>query len=439
MEAYANIFLGIAGDFFKEYASYPTSYSIRIDRISLPDCIEEQKEEAFMSLCNFMGGILHFFNSAGIEHDDELLTFAYDGGVDPFDFANYTTFKDVIRSTGKWGDPCKVQFRVHASNAVKTHSYEYKWVFSAHSPWLNAFTFLSVVLFQDPNGYALPSLVVCNNIQDYLRCESEDEFYAQLGQIDADVRYHEHLAEVRHYFLSHPIYGIFTALCDAFQAFSINLTENGFYSALGKLREVVFAYTTMMECIQNNYLSFTDVQKEKIALLLNIFVISSNANVIENCNMAEVLLPAYHPVMLEKIDAQQIFLRDGFAEIFCSYMGGNISIDKAFAKLDNLVQLSSITQGVDTVIKKANSYLTCKYMWEYYGVYFDVDDASGLISGNTFGSSIVTDDDDASAMLHITPLSNVVVRNILDYIRTFPARIDGLNVAFIAPTDIFIL
>lgn len=435
MEAYAKIFLGIANDFFREYASYPTCYSIRVDRVSLPDCIDEQKEEAFMSLCNFMGGILGFFNSAGIECDGEPLDFSYDNGVDPFDFANYASFKDLVRSTGKWGDPCKIQFRIKASNATKAHSYEYKWAFSPYSPWLNAFTFLGVALFKDPNSYSLPSMVVCKNIQDYLRCESEDEFYAQLGQIDADIRYHEHLKEVQRYFSTHPVYGMFSALCNTFRVFSINLTDNGFYSALSKLREVVSAYTTMMEYVQNNYTSFTDVQREKIALLINSFVISSNANVIENCNMAEVLLPAYHPVMLEKIDAQQIFLRDGFAEIFCSYMRKTLSADKANAKLDSLVQLSSITQGVDTVIKKASTYLTCKSMWEYYGVYFDVDNASDLISGNAFGSAIVTDDEDASAMLHITPMSNVVVRNIMDYIRTFPARIDGLNVAFIAPTD----
>ena len=73
--------------------------------------------------------------------------------------------------------------------------------------------------------------------------------------------------------------------------------------------------------------------------------------------------------------------------------------------MDSLVQLSSITQGVDTIIKNP-TYITCKGMWEYYGVYFDVDNANNLISGNAFGSAIVTDDEDASAMLHITPMSN---------------------------------
>lgn len=435
MEAYAKIFLGIANEFRKEYASFPTSYSIRMERVSLPDCIDDQKEEAFMCLCNFMGGILSFFNSAGIECNGDPVEFSYDNGNDPFDFANYALVKDLVRSTGKWGDPCKIQFKIKASNETKAHSYEYKWAFSPYSPWFNAFTFLGVALFKDPNSYSLPSMVICKNIQDYLRCESEDEFYAQLGQIDADIRYHDHLKEVQRYFSNHLVYGMFTALCNSFETFAIKLTSNGFYSALNELRETVSAYTTMTEYIQRNYASFTDVQREKISLLTNSFVISSNASVIETCNMGEVLLPAYHPVMLEKIDAQQIFLRDGFAEIITTFMEKAIPADKASAKLDSLVQLSSITQGVDTIIKKPSTYITCKSMWEYYGVYFDVDNANNLISGNAFGSAIVTDDEDASAMLHITPMSNVVVRNIMDYIRTFPARIDGLNVAFIAPTN----
>lgn len=435
MEAYSKIFLEIANEFYIDYSSYPTNYSVQVDRVSLPNCIEEQKEEAFMGLCNFMGGILEFFNSAGIECNGEVLEFGYENDTDPFDFANYASFKGYVRGTGKWGDPCKIQFRIKASNAEKAHSYEYKWAFTPYSPWFNAFSFLSVALFKDPNSYSLPSMVVCKNIQDYLRCESEDEFYAQLTQLDADILYHEHLKEVQHYFDNNSSYGMFSVLCESFEKFALKLTGNGLYSALGELREVVSAYTTLMEYIKNNYASFTDVQREKIALLINCFVISSNANIIENCNMGEVILPAYHPVMLEKIDAQQVFLRDGFAEIISSYMEKGLSADKVKAKLESLVQLSSITQGVDTIFKKASSYLTCRSMWEYYGVYFDVDNANDLISGNAFGSAIITDDEDASAMLHITPMSNIVVRNIMDYIRTFPARIDGLNVAFVAPTD----
>lgn len=116
-------------------------------------------------------------------------------------------------------------------------------------------------------------------------------------------------------------------------------------------------------------------------------------------------------------------------------MESNIRQERIIAKLKSLVQLSSITQGADFVIKRSSTNLTCKNMWEYYGVYFGSDPSSDLISGNAFGSAIVTDDEDAAAMLHATPVSGIVVRNVMDYIRTFPARVDGLNVAFIAPSN----
>ena len=59
--------------------------------------------------------------------------------------------------------------------------------------------------------------------------------------------------------------------------------------------------------------------------------------------MGEVVLPAYHPVLLEKIDAQQIFLRDGFAEILSAYMDKNLPADKMKAKLEKLKYLTKIT------------------------------------------------------------------------------------------------
>ena len=278
-------------------------------------------------------------------------------------------------------------------------------------------------------------MVLCNNIQDYLHCESEDEFYAQLIQLDAKPLYEAHLKEINRYFAGSNVHGMFNTLCLRFKDFALKLADHGLFIALSDLRTVVNAYSEMMNEIHQNYTRFTDVQREKIGLLLNCFMITSNAEVVNNGNMAEVLLPAYHPILLEKIDAKQVFVRDGLSEILGQYMSGALSKERQTAKLDSLIQLSSITQGTDVVLQNAANYLCCKNMWEYYGVYFGVDNTEGLISGNAFGSSIVTDDEDASAMLHSTPVSNVVVRNIMDYLRTFPARVDGLNVAFIAPTD----
>lgn len=445
MDAYARMFLKAASEYHSKFSAYPTEFSVRLDKVILPDCIEdgnesqkdEHKEEAFAKVCTFLGGILDFFQSAGLEYEGESISFAYENGIDPFDFSNHMQFIDDIKGTGKWGDPGKILFTVKAQGEQGSRNYEYKWAFSPYSPWLNAYSYLRSSLFAgaDSDSYSLPTMVACHNIQDYLRCESEDEFYAHLMQLDVKLLQEEHLKEINRYFANSKVHGLFTTLCRDFKDFALNMADHGLFTAMPNLRNVVNAFSDLMAEIHRDYTSFTDVQREKLGLLLNCFMITSNEDVVKNCNMAEVLLPAYHPVMLEKIDAKQIFLRDGFAEIMNQGMEAALSDDKQIAKMDNLVQLSTITHGTDVIIQRTTTYLSCKNMWEYCGVYYDEDHSSGVISGNAFSNAIVTDDEDATAMLRSTPVSGVVTRNILDYIRTFPARVDGLNVAFIAPTD----
>ena len=436
VEAYSRSFLDIANSFYGSFKTFPTKIKLRVDRISLSDCIDDQKEDSFMNVCNFAGGILNFFNELTIDVDGELLSFEYDDADcnDPFDFANYDAVSDRIKSTGKWGDPCKVMFSATATNGEQTHKYEFRWAFSPYAPWLNAFSYLADVLYSKGATYVLPSLVTCDNMQEYLDCESEDEFYAHLQQFRGHAKYEEHKNIIRSFFSS-PITGLFDLVCNDFKNFALSLTQHGLFNSGILLRNVVKSYTSLLKEMHDNYASFTDVQKEKIALLINIFTITSNPDIINNYDMGDVIVPAYNPIMLEKIDAQQLFLRQGFKENLESHMSGNSSSARLVSKYNNLIQLSAITQAADTIRKKADVYLTCRNMWEYCGVYFGRGISNDLLSSSATGLAIVTDDEDSSAMLQSTPMSNVILRNILDYIRTFPARIDGLNVAFIAPTD----
>ena len=440
MQAYSMIFLGVARDFNEMYSVYPSGYTMRVDVISLPDCIDDEDEEAYKALCHFLGGILCFFDSADIYLDDKKITFTYEEEIDPFDPKSFALIAGRLKSTGKWGDPCKIKFTVVAENEDFSHSYEYKWSFSPYSPWLNAFTYLEAAFLDDSDCFQPPTLLACRNTHDFLRCESEDEFYSKLSQIDVDNLYQKQRAEIHGYFSDSQLCGIFDQLCALFEKFAHRLCDGGFYYALDELRDVVSTYTKLMDGVAENYSRLTDVQKEKIVFLINCFTITSNEKVFDNCDMGEVILPAYHPVMLEKIDAQQIFLRDGFAEIITDLMGNEKeqkkpeNENKINAELDSLVRLSSITQGVDAVISKLSVYLTCKGMWEYYGVYYNQDSSYELASGNSSGAAI-TDDEDARVMLQPTPVSNIVVRNTLDYLKTFPSRSDGLNISFIAPTD----
>ncbi len=445
VEVYSRIFLDVIKGFYSANSAYPTQISIYVDKISLSDCPDDQKEErpddqkedSFLHVCNFVGGILHFFNELAIDIDGQLMEFKYSdvNCEDPFDFANYDKVKDKIKSTGKWGNPSKVQFIVTATNDENLYKCEYRWAFSPYSPWLNAFSYLADI-FVNPDGasYILPTLVACSNIQEYLDCESEDEFYAHLQKFRGVELFDEHKNKIRECF-ENSLTGLFDLVCNDFKDFTLTLTQHGFFNAGNKLRALVQSYTNLMKSVHDHYSSFTDDQKENINLLINIFVITSNTAVLSNSDMCDVIVPAYNPVMLEKMDAQQLFLRRGFNELLDNLMSEEYSESVLKSKFANLVQLSSITQATDSIIKKADEYLVCQNMWEYFGVYYGINNSNDILEGTAFGPSMVADDEDASAMLRSTPKSNIIVRNVLDYIRTFPARVDGLKIAFIAPTD----
>lgn len=433
IEAYYKMIFSALTQFGKQHTEAPTSIIFKVDHISLSDCTDEQKEDSYMHICNYVGGMLSFLNGDSKAADKLEMDFTYESGIDPFQFVNYECSKDIIKCSGKWGDPCKISFSLTVKSDTVEEKHEYKWAFSPNSPWLNAFSYLGNVFFRGGDSYILPTLVSCKNIQEFLECDSEEEFFSQISQIRDNVLFEEHRRELRTYFSGTEILNYYEKLCNKFKDFTEVLTQKGLFCALSNLRDVVYIYMEMLQNGYDSYSSYNAVQKEKLPLIVNCFTISSNDEIIDSCDMKEVIVPAYNPVVLEKIYAKLIFARAGFDELLRKL---NIDVNSKFKEdIEKLIQLSSITQAMDTISKSGSSYLICRRMWDYYGIYYDVASDSEMITGNSFGSSIVTDDEDASAMLHISPLSNIVVRNVMDYIRTFPARIDGIKIAFVGPED----
>ena len=438
--AYAKMLFNTCNQFKQKNDMFPLEYIVEVEKVQISDCGEdiESKTSAYKKICDFMGGMLDFLSEYIIEFNDSIIDFKYKNNMDPFDFNNVEEFNSVLKSTGKWGDPYKIHFKIKAISENKEHIYEYKWAFSPYSPWLNAFSYMVAAINKNySTGTSIPSLVLCNNIQDYLQCESEEEFYSQLNQINYKILDKEYSLEIKDYFKDSDtrVLEIFDTLTMHFESFADKMNGNGFFKSLSELRTVVKTYSDLMDEVKNNYAKFNNVQKEKLSLVVNCFLISSNESVVEDGDIGEAIVPAYNPAMLEKIDAKQLFLREGFANLMSLYMNDSYSYTKIESDFESIIQLSTITQGLDVLIKKSNKYITCKNMWEYYGVYYSDNDSQETISSNTFSNTIITEDEDAPAMLKSTPISNIVVRNILDYINTFPSRLDGLNVSFIAPLD----
>lgn len=437
IDAIAKVILDATAAFKKDEHISPTAVYIGVDKILLSNCVEEQKADAFLPIASFMGGIVDFINESCIENDGTIIVFGYSnaGGLDPFDYANYEDIKDIIKCTGKWGDPCKINLTVNVINGTVFRKYEYKWVFSPNTAWPNAFSYLCNAFLSGDNNYVIPSLVVCDNMQDYIGCESEEEFYAQLNQIRDSVFDKECLQNIQSFFKESQICVEYELLRSVFNDFTAKLVTHGLFNSLTELRSVVEVYSRLMTWISKNYNSLTDVQREKISLVINCFMIFSNKKILESGMIDEAIIPAYNPVMLEKLDAQQLFIREGFSNLMNELIHSKDENKDFDNEIDACAQMSSITQGVDTILQKTSSFITCKNIWEYFAVYYNDNSNGDVLSGNAFGSTIVTDDEDASVMLKNTPMSSIIVRNVVDYLRTFPARIDGIQIAFIAPTD----
>lgn len=438
IEAFSKIILSVCGQFYNQYTCYPKKISIHVDSIMLSDCADDMKDESFRHISNFMGGLLDFINEAGTQIDGTDVSIQYDENdhLDPFNFENIAIIHDRVKGTGKWGDPDKIQFTVKARNDEKGKhtTYDCRWNFSPYSAWLNAFSYLSNVYFFNTN-YMLPTLSVCDNLQDFLNCESEDDFYSSLNKMKETVLCDEHFNEINKYFADKNAGGSFTYVRKKFKDFTEKMTRKGLFNALEELRSFVNSFSEMMNCIYDEYDSYSLIQRDKLPLLLNSYIIVSNRDILEKCAPREAILPAYHPVMLERIDAKMQFIRLGFIELLSGLSLEKHAVRLALSKLDDLIQLAGITQGTDIIYNKQNDYLTCRAMWEYFGVYYNDISNSDAMTRSTFATTMVVDDEDADAMLRTTPITNIIVHNVLDYLHTFPARADGLNIGFISPLD----
>lgn len=68
-------------------------------------------------------------------------------------------------------------------------------------------------------------------------------------------------------------------------------------------------------------------------------------------------------------------------------------------------------------------------VWGFYAIYYG-ENKKNYISN----IELIPEENDSNA--DVSEQSNIILHHIMNYVRTFPSRIDGLNVAFISPTEI---
>ncbi len=425
-----------------DFSQGEITITLRLTEMKLSGCTKSSDdvyadcEDFYQQICSFAGGVFPFLSEEPIEHNRELVRFCYED-YDPFDFENYSRLKEdkvPIKTSGKWGEPCCISLALTVECGGAKKALQYRWYFSPYSAWVCAFDYLDKRLVSANKSLVPPTLLRCSNMADFLNCESEDAFCMRLEQIQADNLDSRYDSTIRRIYQGTDAWRCYTLLRQDFQDFAVKLIGHGLYHVLEELRKTVEDYTDLMKELWEHQETLTENQRAYLPLLLGCFCIASNENVLSEYSLGDAILPAWHPVVLEKLDARQKFLRRGAVEQMRAVLAGE-KAGRAKERFGKYVKLAAISQGADVLLRDQQmTKMTCRSMWEYFGVYALPAETGNRIA-DEYGPAD-TEDEQEETELNAAPLAGILKRNILDYGRTFPQRLDGLRIALIDPPEV---
>lgn len=433
LSVYLEMILYSCFKFRDKFGKYPLNIEITVNAIRLSNCTTSDSEEEsssidyhFENICIYIGGILDYIKSKGMKNSN--ISIDYVDGIDPFVSSNIDCIKSKIKAIDKWGENSEIKFTVNAvgESEDEKRKVEFMWKFSPYASWKNAFSLLKLLYNGDSTGATAeaPLLTTCSNMDDLIASESEDEFFIKLESIQCEV-VNNYSNAVRQTFKD-TCFSNFAQVHHSFNLWISCITENGFFSSIDGMNELIMNYTNLLDEVTTNYNEYSSSIKEKVGYILNIFNIISDSDFLSSAKSSEVIMPAYNPAMLEKIVARNDFIIYSFSELFEEI--DRLEENKIKAIFSEYSKLATITQGVD-VIPCGTEKLICKNVWGYYALYYGEKKKSYINN-----IELVPEECDNNA--DISEQSDIIFHHIWNYMKTFPSRIDGLNVAFIAPTEI---
>ncbi len=419
---------------FKEkYEHDPLTTEITVTAIRLSNCTSSDDEEDdtslsthFDNICTYMGGMLEYIKAKGLTNIN--ITVSYCDDIDPFCSENLNYIRSKLKTINKWGVDSEIKFEILnvGESENEKRKTEVKWSFSPYSNWKNAFSLLRHLCTNEQNGISpeAPLLTTCSNMDELIASECEDEFFIKLESIRCKILSNYSSAVNKTF--KECFANEFALLHQSFSKWTEDVLENGFFSSITSMNELITNYTDLLETITKNYSSYTSAVQNKIGYILNIFNIISDSDFLDSAKSSEVIVPAYNPSMLEKIIARNDYIIFSFRDLINQLE--TLRFSEIENKFKDFGKLAAITQGVD-MIPCGSDKLICRNVWGFYAIYYG-ENKKNYISN----IELVPEENDSNA--DVSEQSNIILHHIMNYVRTFPSRIDGLNVAFISPAEI---
>ena len=441
LEVYLKSIIFALVQFYQKYETQPTELIFDIKKIKLSNCISEENadnamQEHFRNICNYLGGILEFIKQKCLRSTG--LNIRYETEADPFMYQNSDLLKGRIQKIEKWGENSQITFviRTIGNTASIEKKSEIHWYFSPYASWKNAFSLFIKAYEANSESYELPYIIQCKNMQDFLSCESEEEFNIKLETMQYEAISQKFECEIRKYFGNSEIFEKWNGFVNRFTTWCEEMAKKGFFYCIDQMNAMINDYCNILEFLRISYNTMTSSMKGKLGLFLNCFTIVSDMQYLKTMKSDAVIVPTYHPGMLEKLNARNDYLVYSFSDLLDNLdsLMQNKNYKKIYQVLDQMNALAAITQAMDVIPDGSGDYLLCKNIWGYYAVYGNHETASDYISNIECIQEVY--EETAQPETAESPQSHIVTNHILDFLKTFPSCCDGLNICFVAPAEI---
>lgn len=409
---------------------------------------EEELIDKWANMCRFLGGIeklINFQSITNVEGDVvqiEILA-EEDKSKDklyyyPFELNEIKTLLSdgILKSASESESKSKIsliyQFFFSEEEDEKPTECEYEWQIFETDHWISSFNFLDKQIEAIKDTESFIPVGFSEKTNDVLDSINEEEFI-HINK-DIDISYKNILGNLS---VDTEVLGKVTIVGRYFKFVVENLYKNGLFNIIKDDKADIITFLSEYNKLCGlliKKLKEETINEEEVNYLSKAFLILNNKEYYSKSIFGAVV-PPYHPVMLEKIVERYIFLSEGFFEMFNEILySEGIKEAKIKNKFNRYDQLATITSSVGIFVGRENKFISCKTTYGFYSLYGESKEGYTTTSIKLDFDSFY-DADDPKDLLAKTPISNYISKVIIDYLNTYPSKVDGLSLAFIEPKD----
>jgi DNA phosphorothioation-dependent restriction protein DptH len=339
-----------------------------------------------------------------------------------------------------------IEFSVNIKDSAENNleNIEFEWRFTNEELWLFSFSDISKKYRElSENSYSsfLP-LGTCKNINEFLYLKSEEEFFDTYDE--AEIEYVNLLDEMSKYTMSSADLWKyeFNALGQKFMEVCGEITSKGFYASGEKINEFIDLYNALGKRILQED-KFSPSLKWALRFYIHTFAIEEDDKALaREEEMNACLIPPWHPIILQKLVHQSVFILDGCTQWWHETASSEeslerTSLNKALSELEQLNHLSCIHQAVDIFPMRTGRYFGCLNTFGNFCICGNYGVQENFRMKDVLRKEAVFDDDFTDSEIKRVSLDALMIYDIIeDYTNAFPNKSRELSLTFIDPSEL---